>query len=62
MRGLATMALLLVVLQAWGTASPQPRPGAGYVIIVNPRNPESEVDHQFLDGAFLKKNTRWPND
>jgi ABC-type phosphate transport system substrate-binding protein len=62
MRGLATVALVLAVLQAPGTASPQSRPNAGYVIIVNPRNPETEIDRAFLEGAFLKKITRWPND
>ena len=62
MRGLATLVLVLAVLQAAGTASPQSRPNAGYVIIVNPRNPESEVDRSFLEGVFLKKITRWPND
>jgi hypothetical protein len=62
MHALATTTLLLVVLQAWGTASPRSRPGVGYVIIVNKRNAENEIDHQFLEDAFLKKVTRWPND
>src|SRR5580692_9757992 len=62
MRGLATLALVLAVLQAPGTANPQSRPNAGFLIIANPNNPESEIDHAFLEGAFLKKITRWPND
>jgi len=56
------MALLLVVLQTSGTAWPQSRASAGYLIIVNPHNPESEIDRSFLEGVFLKKITRWPTD
>jgi ABC-type phosphate transport system substrate-binding protein len=62
MRGLATLALVLALLQFSGTASPQSRPDVGYVIIVNPRNPEAEIDRSFLEGVFLKKITRWPSD
>src|SRR5579862_7512076 len=59
MRGIATLALALAALQAPGKAASQPRPGASYVIIVNPKNPETEVDRSFLEGAFLKKISRW---
>jgi ABC-type phosphate transport system substrate-binding protein len=33
----------------------------GYVVIVNPQNPATEVDRTFLSRAFLKKVTRWPH-
>jgi hypothetical protein len=62
MHRLSAMALLLVVLQTSGTAWPQSRANASYLIIVNPHNPESEIERSFLEGAFLKKITRWPND
>ena len=31
----------------------------GYQVIVNPDNPVTEVDRDFLHDAFLKKNTSW---
>jgi ABC-type phosphate transport system substrate-binding protein len=62
MQRISSVAVLLVVLQASGTAWPQSRASTSYVIIVNPNNPENEVDRQFLEGAFLKKITRWPSD
>jgi len=62
MQRISSVAVLLVVLQASGTARPQSRASTSYVIIVNPDNPENEVDRQFLEGAFLKKVTRWPSD
>jgi len=33
-----------------------------YVVIVNPNNPATDADRKFLEDAFLKKVTRWPND
>ncbi len=62
MRALATLALVLAVLQASGTAWPQSRPSAAYEIIVNPRNPETAIERSFLEGVFLKKITRWSSD
>jgi hypothetical protein len=63
MRALSAMVSLLLVLPASEAALPESRPvGNGYLIIVNPNNPETEVDRAFLEGAFLKKVTRWPND
>jgi hypothetical protein len=60
LRALSTIAAVWLFLWAPAPALPQPR--AGYVIVVNPANPETSVDRQFLEGAFLKKITRWPND
>jgi ABC-type phosphate transport system substrate-binding protein len=42
-------------------AGAQPPPPA-YRIIVHPKNPNSALERQFLEDAFLKKTTRWPND
>jgi ABC-type phosphate transport system substrate-binding protein len=37
--------------------------GAGlFLIIVNPNNQTTAVDQHFIEDAFLKKTTRWPND
>jgi len=33
----------------------------GYVVVLNPNNPVSEVERRFLSDAFLKKVTVWPN-
>ncbi|MDP9034910.1 MAG: hypothetical protein M3O50_08885 [Myxococcota bacterium] len=33
-----------------------------YKIIVHPSNSTTEVDRRFLEDAFLRKITRWPND
>jgi hypothetical protein len=60
LRRIASLALPVLLIS--GTASPQSRPIPGYVIIVNPRNPETEIDRSFLEGVFLKKITRWPSD
>jgi hypothetical protein len=51
---------LLLVVSAPGLA--QPAATAAYRIVVNPRNPETTVDRTFLENAFLKKVTRWPDD
>jgi ABC-type phosphate transport system substrate-binding protein len=41
----------------------QPRSATGsYVVIVNAANPVASIDRKFLEEAFLKKTTRWPND
>ena len=34
---------------------------AAYRIIVHPKNPVSSIERKFLEDAFLKKTTRWPN-
>ncbi len=40
----------------------QHSPPPPYQVIVHPRNPEVSVDRKFLEDAFLKKITAWPND
>jgi ABC-type phosphate transport system substrate-binding protein len=40
----------------------QPRPAPIYVLIVQATNPVASVERKFLEDAFLKKITRWPND
>jgi len=52
--------LLLFALGAIGFA--QPRPAPVYVVIVQATNPASSVERKFLENAFLKKITRWPDD
>jgi hypothetical protein len=44
------------------TVFAQPPPPQTYVVIVHPSNPATTVDRGFLEDAFLKKTTRWPND
>lgn len=39
----------------------QSAPKGGYQIIRNPSNPIEAVDRQFLEDAFLKKRTAWPD-
>jgi ABC-type phosphate transport system substrate-binding protein len=38
------------------------QPPPVYLVIVNPKNPSTVVSRGFLEDAFLKKITRWPND
>ena len=53
--------VLLVALTAtWANALAEPQ--AAYVVIVNPSNRTSTLDRKFLEEAFLKKITHWPND
>jgi ABC-type phosphate transport system substrate-binding protein len=62
MRALAALIVVLalaVLYPALVAAQPNPPP---YVVIVNPRNDLASVDRKFLEDAFLKKVTRWPND
>lgn len=40
----------------------QPNPPPAYEIIVHPGNPLKVVNRKFLEDAFLKKITRWPDD
>jgi len=62
MRGLSAIAAVCVALGSVPSALPQTRAAAAFLIIVNPRNAETSVDRRFLEEAFLKKVTRWPND
>src|SRR5260370_17681523 len=61
-----TLPLALALAIAWtavGVRVFAQRPEAPiYRIIVNPNNPVTNADRQFLEDAFLKKITRWPND
>jgi ABC-type phosphate transport system substrate-binding protein len=49
----------LTALAATVLAEPQVPP---YQMIVNPSNRLASVDRSFLEDAYLKKITRWPND
>ena len=53
--------LTLTVVCASSVAVADP-PGPVYIVIVNPNNPTTSVSRKFLEDAFLKKTTRWPND
>jgi hypothetical protein len=56
-------AVLLVALTAiCATVSAEASPPPTYLVVVNPSNPATTVDRGFLEDAFLKKTTRWPND
>jgi ABC-type phosphate transport system substrate-binding protein len=52
--------LSLAAFHATGRADPR-RAAPPFVVIVHPRNPESAADRKFLEDAFLKKVTSWPN-
>lgn len=56
--------MLCLGLTAFGAAvSAEPsRSTAAYRVIVNPKNPVTAVDRQFLEDAFFKRVTRWPDD
>jgi ABC-type phosphate transport system substrate-binding protein len=56
-----TLAFALTTICGSLLAQSRPNPPA-YVIIVNPNNPATSADRKFLEDAFLKKTTRWPND
>jgi ABC-type phosphate transport system substrate-binding protein len=60
-----SVALLVAAIAICATVSGQQRPAPAapvYQIIVNPRNGVTTVDRKFLEDAFLKKITAWPND
>jgi hypothetical protein len=42
-------------------AQQRPPPRPVYRVIVNPRNPNNEIERRFLEDAFLKKVTLWPS-
>ncbi len=52
----------LVLLALCSLVFAQPRPLPVYVVIVHPANPAVSVERKFLEDAFLKKITRWPDD
>ena len=56
------LALVLTATALCATVFGQPRrPAPAYVVIVHPRNGYAELDRQFVQDAFLKKLTQWPN-
>ena len=55
--GLGFALALTVLCAVVRAASPPP-----FVVIVNPANPTTTVDPSFLEDAFLKKVTHWPDD
>ena len=59
---IAGVALVAVALATWlDSVAAQSTPRGGYQIIRNPGNPVEAVERQFLEDAFLKKKTVWPN-
>lgn len=62
MTRLCTIAALLLLATLWlaGGAVRAER-SEGFRIIVNPQNPVSSIDREFLRDAFLKKATNWPH-
>jgi ABC-type phosphate transport system substrate-binding protein len=56
-----SVALVLAVVALCATVFGQPPPAA-YQVIVHPRNGAASVERKFLEDAFLKKTTVWPND
>jgi ABC-type phosphate transport system substrate-binding protein len=56
------LALVLAATALCASVFGQPRrPTPVYVVIVHPRNAYVELDRKFLEDAFLKKLTLWPN-
>lgn len=55
--------MLYLGLTAFGAAvAAEPsRPAPAYRVIVNPKNAVTAVDRQFLEDAFFKRVTRWPD-
>ena len=59
-RWISALALATTLLAfVWAGSARAGRPGGGYQLIVNPRNPNSAADRKFVEDAFLKKITRW---
>jgi ABC-type phosphate transport system substrate-binding protein len=63
MRALPILALIfaLTLTALAGTVFAEQRP-VPYQVIVNPSNQATGVDRTFLEDAFLKKISHWPND
>ena len=62
MRKLALIGCLLALAVPRRSVQAQQRPSSGaYVVIVNPANPATTLDRTFVEEAFLKKTTRWPD-
>jgi ABC-type phosphate transport system substrate-binding protein len=52
--------LVLLVTALCATLFAQSAPSV-YQVVVNPNNPSSAVDREFLEDAFLKKIATWPS-
>jgi hypothetical protein len=61
LRRIAAAAFFLVALSVGFFAVAAQSLPRGYQIIRNPSNPVDAVDRQFLEDAFLKKKTAWPD-
>jgi ABC-type phosphate transport system substrate-binding protein len=61
MRALSVTVVALLLASSSPTVSAQQAPSLPYRIIANPKNPVTTVDRRFLNDAFLKKTSRWPN-
>jgi len=60
LRTAPAIALLLLVAPAAGPVQAEPRVGS-FRVVVNPGNPLTAVERQFVLDAFLKRATRWEN-
>jgi ABC-type phosphate transport system substrate-binding protein len=54
---LATLLSTLIGASVFAEGRPPP-----YVVIVHPSNDNGTLERKFIEDAFLKKVTRWPND
>ena len=66
MNKLTKFLVFLSLMMATTAAAVQPTPASaqrrdGFKLIVNPSNSVTAVNRQFMEDAFLKKVTRWPN-
>jgi hypothetical protein len=58
----ATVLALLLALTALATRVSAQQPAVPtYRVIVHPKNPMLTLNRKFVEDAFLKKATRWPN-
>jgi ABC-type phosphate transport system substrate-binding protein len=58
----ATAALLLAFTALMGNVrAGDPPPPPAFHVVVHPKNPSAALGQTFLQDAFLKKVTRWPN-
>ena len=61
-RRIAALALVVAAsLAAHGSLRADPPKPPPYRVIVNPKNPNVSAPRKFLEEAFLKKTTSWPN-
>ena len=60
----ASVALIVALSALCATVFGQQRPSTPppYQVIVHPRNAVASVERKFLEDAFLKKISAWPND